>query len=74
MKTIRKYNYKALNSAQMSFTTAPPVAGLKLNQGTPENARLNDAVGQGRSRCGEQRDEAIRRLRLFLSFAKQKRK
>ena len=69
-----KLKYKGMNTAQMPFTTAPPGAGQKLNQGTPENAHLNDAVGQGRSRCGEQRDEAIRRLRLFLSLAKQRKK
>ena len=53
LNLINKLVYKALNRAQMSFTTVVP----KLNQGTPEN---------GRSRCGEQRDEAIRRLFCFF--------
>ncbi len=60
LKIISKLKHKALNCGQMPFTTVV----LKLNQGTPEN---------GRSRCEEQQDEAIRRLFCFF-FGEAKKK
>jgi hypothetical protein len=60
MKIISKLKHKALNRAQMPFTTVV----LKLHQGTPEN---------GRSRCEAQSNEAIRRLFCFF-FGEAKKK
>ena len=60
LKFIIKLKFEVLNRAQLSFTTVV----LKLNQGTPEN---------GRSRCGEHRDEAIHFLFCFF-FGEAKKK